>query len=189
MKHDLLSDFLSKFVIFSEEELQIITTKFVTETIAKNELFLKEGDVCKKVAFVVKGTFKLSQTLENGNEQILDFFTDSNIVSDYYSFVKNTPSTTNIKAVKDATILVINKENLEYLYKSIPNYERLGRLLAEKHFIHLAEKIKNSALPPIKRYENFMNRRPEVFEKFPQYMIASYLGIRPEWLSKIRAKK
>lgn len=185
----MIRDYLLKYVNFSEKELDLITSKFDRQIIAKNELFLREGEICKKVAFVESGTLILSQTLDTGNEHILDFFALGDMISDYYSFLKKIPSDANIKALKESSLLVITKEEIELLYKTVPNFQKLGRLLSEESFIQLAEGLKNATLPPIERYERLIKYKPMIFENFPQYMIASYLGIRPEWLSKIRVQK
>ena len=185
----MIIDFLMKHVNFSKEELDIIASQFERQFIEKNELFLKEGEVCKKIAFVESGTLTLSQTLDTGNEHILDFFTSGEMITDYYSFLKNIPSEANIKALKKASLLVITQEKTDFLYNTISNYQKLGRILSQHAFIQLAESLKYTSLPPIDRYERFIKQKPWVFENFPQYMIASYLGISPEWLSKIRTKK
>jgi CRP-like cAMP-binding protein len=185
----MITDFLIKHVDFSQEELDIILSRFERQVVEKNKLFLREGEICKKVAFVESGTLILSQTLDSGEEHILDFFTSGSMISDYYSFLRNIPSDANIKALKESSLLVLDKKDMEFLYKTIPNYQILGRILAEESFIQLAENLKNASLPPIERYERLIERKPMIFDCFPQYMIASYLGIRPEWLSKIRAKK
>lgn len=185
----MINDFLLKHVDFSTEELNIIASKFERQTIAKNQLFLKEGEPCLKVAFVESGTLILSQTLDKGDEHVLEFFTSGNMMSDYYSFLRNIPSDANIRALKESSLLVMSKTNMISLYDVIPKYQMLGRILAEESFMQLAERLKSASLPPIERYERLVQHKPVVFESFPQYMIASYLGIRPECLSKIRAKK
>lgn len=182
-------DFLLKYVDFTEEELTIISTKFYQKTFLKNEFFIEEGEICDKIAFIENGSLILSQTLETGNEMILDFFTSGNLISDYYSFLKNQITDTHIKALSNVTLLVINKKDIHQLFDSIPNFQKLGRLLAEKYFIELAEHLKSTGLSHIERYERLIHKRPRIFDEFPQYMIASYLRISPEWLSKIRAQK
>jgi len=185
----MIIDFLIKHVDFSQEELDIIVSRYEKQVITKNKIFLREGEICKKVAFVENGTLILSQTLATGDEHILDFFTSGNMISDYYSFLRNLPSDAYIKALKESSLLVLDKKDMEFLYKTIPNYQKLGRFLAEEKFMQLAESLKNASLLPIERYWHLIERRPMIFENFPQYMIASYLGVSPEWLSKIRAKK
>lgn len=185
----MIRDYLLKHVNFSEEEINLIIAKFESIVIEKNELFLREGEICDKVAFIESGAMILSQTLETGNEHILDFFLSGDITSDFYSFLKCIPTETNIKALKKTALLVITKKEMELLYNTIPNFQKLGRFLAEQSFIQLAESLKNISLPPKERYEQLIRLKPWILDNFPQYMIASYLGIRPEWLSKIRAQK
>ncbi|WP_025739904.1 Crp/Fnr family transcriptional regulator [Aquimarina pacifica] len=184
-----LSTFISKFVSFSEKELEIINNKYCEVTIDKNDFFLREGEVCKKAAFIINGSCILSQTLNTGDVLVLDFFTEGDMISDYYSFLKNTPTDTNIKALEKTTLLIISKKDIDYLLQTIPNYQKFGRIIAEQSFIRIAEKVKRSGLSAFERYQLLIREKPIIAKKFPQYMIASYLGISPEWLSKIRAKK
>jgi len=182
------TDFLLKYVDFTLEELKSINQFFHNQTIVKNELFLKEGDICNTIAYIEDGTLILSQVSENGNEQILDFFSAGDFVSDYVSFLTNSPADTSIKALKNSHLLTLTKKHLHHLYGIMPNFQKLGRLLAEKYLLDFAQKLKTSSLPPIIRYEQLITQNPNIFKEVPQYMIASYLGISPEWLSKIRSK-
>jgi CRP-like cAMP-binding protein len=183
------SDFLLQFMNFSSKDLTVIEELFYEQTIRKNEFFLKEGDICNTIAFIKEGSLILSQVNENGIEQVLEFFFSGELISDYVSFLQDSPADTGIRALKDSTLLVISKKNLHYLYKTIPGFEKLGRLLAEKHMIKMAKKLKTRSLQPIIRYESLLNERPHIFDQVPQYLIASYLEISPEWLSKIRSQK
>lgn len=184
-----LTNFLSKYINFSKQELEIIQSKFYPKILEKNTYFLKQGVVCQEVALILQGTLVLSQTLDSGSDIILDFFVSGNLISDYYSYLKNTPSTTNIKVLNSTSLLVIKKKEINELLKTIPNFQIFGRHLAEQSFLRLAEKGKQNGLPPSERYAWLLHNKPEIIEQFPQYMIASYLGISPEWLSKLRAKK
>ncbi len=182
-------DFLSQHVDFTPEELEIIREYFHEQIINKNDLFLKEGDICTSVAYIRNGTLILSQVNDNGNEQVLDFFSTGDLVSDYVSFLKNSPADTSIRALKNSKLLIITKNDLHHLYETMPNFQKLGRLLAEKYFLVFAHKLKTVSLPPLIRYEQLISQKPNIFDEVPQYLIASYLGISPEWLSKIRSQK
>lgn len=184
-----LSNLLSSDTSFSEEELKIIQSKFHPKTIKKNGYLLKEGVISNEVALIIKGTFVLSQTLDSGSIIVLDFFMEGDLVCDYYSFLKNTPAKTDIKALQNSSLLIIKRKDIDYLLDTIPNYQKFGRQLAEQSFLRLAEKMKQSGLSPSEKYASLLQNKPEVIEQFPQYMIASYLGISPEWLSKLRVKK
>jgi len=174
---------------FSADELRQVMALFQRQQLVKNELFLAEGTVCKKVAFIETGAFTLSEMRPDGKEKMLDFFMQNDFLTDYYSFLQQTPATTNIRAQKDASLLVITKSEIDQLYERFPHLQQIGRRLAEGAFIRLADKLKSSHLTPFARYQKLLHEKPEVFETFPQYMIASYLDMSPEWLSKIRAQK
>jgi len=184
-----LSEFLSSSADFSKEELEIIQSKFRPVTINKNEYFLQEGAVCHQVALILEGPLVLSQPMEHGSDVVLDFFVPGNLISDYYSYLKASPTVTNIKALKVASLMVINRADIEELLATILNFQKFARQLAEQSFLRLAEKVKQGGLPPSERYEWMLHNKPDIIRQFPQYMIASYLGMSPEWLSKLRGKK
>lgn len=184
-----LLNLLSSVKSFSEEELSIIQSKFHSKVIKKHEFLLKDGAVCNDVALIQKGSLVLSQTLESGSTMVLDFFTEGDLVADYYSFLKKVPALTDIQAIQNSTLLVVNRTDIIFLLDTIPNFQKFRYQLAEQSFIRLAEKIKQSGLSPSEKYALLRQNKPEVIEEFPQYMIASYLGISPEWLSKLRARK
>ncbi|WP_028298641.1 MULTISPECIES: Crp/Fnr family transcriptional regulator [Olivibacter] len=146
-----ITDTLLEYVEFTPKELEIISSKFERQTILKNELFIREGNMCNKIAFVESGALILSQASESGKEQVLDFFTSGNMMSDYYSFLKNIPSEVNIKALKSSSVVIISKIDIEQLFEEIPNFQKLGRLLAEKYFIEQVEKLKYGVLTPHNR--------------------------------------
>ncbi|MFS4447342.1 Crp/Fnr family transcriptional regulator [Maribacter sp. 2307UL18-2] len=185
----MINEILLKYARFTDDELDIIREKFSPLKMDKNELFLDAGQICNRAGLIINGKFILSQVSESGNEAILDFFITGELISDYYSLLKNYPSKTYIKALKKAELLVITKKDLEYLYRTIPKFQIFGRKLAEESFIRLAETIKLQSVSPKERYQIFMANKIEIIKEFPQYMIASYLRISPEWLSKIRGHK
>ena len=182
-------DFLLQYVEFSSDELESIKKFFFKQTIRRNELFLKEGDICNSVAYVENGYLILSQVSESGSEQILYFSSPGDLISDYISFLRDRPTDTRIRALNDSSLLVINKEDIYHLYETMFNFQKLGRIIAEIYLVDFANKLKTDSLPPLLRYDQLIAQKPDIFEQVPQYMIASYLGISPEWLSKIRSKK
>jgi len=185
----LLTSFLLKYVDFTADELDIIGTKFQEETIDENELFLRAGEICNKIALIASGRFILAQSSPLGNERILDFFIAGELIADYYSLLKKLPADSNIRALKKGHLYVIHKKELESLLDTMPSFQILGRKLAEESFVRLAESIKSSSLSPKERYQLLIDNKPEIVQGFPQYMLASYLDMSPEWLSKIRNKK
>ena len=181
-------DFLLDYVDFSVDELAIIGAKFHEKTIPKGHTFLGEGAICEQVAFVREGSLYLSQIQEDGTERLLDFFTPGDFVSDYYSYLTRSETDTRITAYRASTLWTLHRRDALTFYDTLPTYQALGRILAEKAFIQLATSIKSMGHKPIERYQLLATQRPQVIQTFPQYMIASYLGMSPEWLSKIRGR-
>lgn len=185
----MITEILLKYADFTKDELDIVKEKFSMQILEKNALFLKPGQICNKAGLIIKGKFVLTQVSESGHDTILDFFTKGELVSDYYSMLKNYPSDNQIRALTKSELLIISKNDMESLYNTMPKFQLLGRKLAEESFIRLAETIKMQSLSPKKRYDTFASNYPLIIKEFPQYMIASHLLISPEWLSKIRGQK
>jgi CRP-like cAMP-binding protein len=110
-------------------------------------------------------------------------------LADYPAFINGTVSHKNFKALENSQLLIISKEELEKLYLSNPNYERAGRLIAEYLFTSWESKLRDTIfLSPTERYKNLLKTRPYILQRVPQYHIASYLNITPQYLSQIRKK-
>lgn len=183
-----LANLLSINKSFSKEELVIIESKFHSITIKKNDFLLKQGAICNEVALVVEGSFVLTQATESGSTIVLDFFMGGDLVCDYYSYLKSSPAITDIKALQNSSLLTIKRQEIDFLLDSIPNFQQFSRQLAEQSFVRLAERLKQNGLSTSAKYASLLQNKPEVIQQFPQYLIASYLGVSPEWLSKQRAK-
>lgn len=122
-------------------------------------------------------------------EHVAGFFIEDTTFSDYQSFLTRQPSRMYIQALEDTEVIDISYDAAQYLYRHVPEAEKLGRLLAEYLFILLSNR--NSSLlldTPEERYKKLVAQRPYLFQRVPKYMIASYLGITPEVLSRIRAR-
>jgi CRP-like cAMP-binding protein len=157
-------------------------------TIMKGDYFLTEGESCRNIALIIKGAF-YSNYLKEGNEIIEDFCFEGCFLADYPAFINGTVSHKNFKALENSQLLIISKEELEKLYLSNPNYERAGRLIAEYLFTSWESKLRDTIfLSPTERYKNLLKTRPYILQRVPQYHIASYLNITPQYLSQIRKK-
>ena len=157
-------------------------------SIKKGERFLIEGEYCKKIALVMEGAF-YSYYQKDGADIIEDFCLGGCFIADYPAFINKTTVSKNFKALENAQLLTISKDDLDELYQSHPAYERAGRLIAEYLFTSWEAKLKdNIFLSPIERYEKLITSRPEIAQRVPQYLIASFLNITPQYLSQIRKK-
>ncbi|KQC00826.1 Crp/Fnr family transcriptional regulator [Pedobacter sp. Hv1] len=156
-------------------------------TLKKNNFFLKSGEKCKYLGFVESGTMRSYYINENGIEKNFDFYFDRNFFTDYESILCNTKSNLNIQALEETKILLLNKEDLQKLYLKEAYWQEFGRVMAERIFLNAKKRIEDLLYySPERRYTNLLKEAPLVFEKIPQKLIASYLGITPQSLSRIR---
>lgn len=182
-------EYFKKIVDFKSEELEHLKNNLKEQVIEKDDYFIKEGQVCKKIGFIVSGIFEMTYMDKMMDEHILEFIFQNNFVTDYSSFITQSPTEFNIKAIKKCELLYFDKTTVTELYEQSFNFQKFGRLIAEAYFIRFAERIKENSLSPKVRYEKMLKENGELVQSIPQYKIASYWGISAEWLSKLRAKK
>lgn len=154
----------------------------------KGETIITPGTVCNHVSYVNYGLIR-SYYLVDGKEIITSFFNEDKYYSDYESFLSRKPSLMYSDALEDTELAEINYEDLQVQYSRYPECERAGRLVAEDLFMHISARNASFLLQtPEQRYNQFLEDSASVAGRIPQYMIAAYLGITPEALSRIRAR-
>ena len=173
----------------SEEQWQYFQQFLVPKTIKKNEYLVEPGRVCKYVTYINKGSLRAFNVTE-GKEYALSFFIENDYASEYCSFLTKTPATYFIQALEDTEVIDLHYDDMQKLYREIPILERFGRYIAENLFILLS--TRNASLlteSPEERYLKLLqSNQNNLLQRVPQYMIASYLGITPEALSRIRKR-
>ena len=185
---DQLRTNFSRFVELTEAEFEEFTAKMKPKTLEKNEFFLREGEVCTKAIFINTGCLRYFFTVD-GMEKTGQFFFESTWYTDLESYLSGEPSEQNIQALETTQCLVINKADLLQLYAQSHKFERFGRLLVEHGFLGLRHKNKIlTNMSPEERYLDLIQNRPKVIDRVLQVHIASYLGIQPESLSRIRKR-
>lgn len=176
-------------VALTEEEQELIQAHLMTRKIRKKQYILREKDICKFVVFVEKGLLKSYSTGENGTEHIIQFAPENQFILDIYSFLTGEQATYNIQAVEDSELIIISKSSHETLLKKSHKYETFVRILVTDAYIELQQRLNaNISLHPDELYIAFMHKYAHIAQRVPQHMIASYLGIAPETLSRIRRK-
>ena len=171
-------------------EDDVIRLYFKEETYAKKQDFLTDGEVCKYEGFIINGCCKTYIVDKEGNEVILNLSTEEWWVSDLVSFQDQKPARLNITTLEKTTFLLISYQNKEQLLQTYPELERMFRILVQTHLASFQTRLFNNfALTAEERYELLQLKRPKLFERVPQYLIASYLGVTPEFLSRVRAKR
>lgn len=172
----------------SEQNTGIFLSQFSSATLKKNEVFISEGKVCNKVGLIERGLMKCIYN-KNGEEVVFEFAHEYNFISDYYSFVTNTPSEKEIRCLEDTTVYVITKEKLAELAEAHPFIEAMSRVMNEKLFLRMHDRLKSMLLDSAQeRYQKLLAERQDLAQRIPQYLIASYLNVKPETISRIRKK-
>lgn len=189
MKEPLIKS-ISRYVKLNSEEENLIEFFWTAKTLEKGDYLLRNGETCKSDNFVVKGALKAYYiNFENGKEEILYFAIDNWWATDIESFQKQKPSIYNIQAIDKTELLQISHTSFEEMLKKIPKLERFFRIILENYLGSLQRRIIiNNVFGAELRYSDFLENYPKVAEKVPQYLIASYLGITAEFLSRIRNK-
>ncbi len=185
---DRLKTSLDQLLPLSREEFIHFATLLTTRRLAKHELFLRAGEVCTHIAFINQGCLRYYY-LKDGNEFNGQFFFEGAWVGDYHSFLTGQPSVQYIDALEDTDLLIIKRTDLQMLYDEHPRFERFGRLLAENVVIGSQRRTASLLFDtPEERYLKLIVDRPKVMERIPLHHIASYLGVKPESLSRIRKR-
>ncbi|PKF74413.1 Crp/Fnr family transcriptional regulator [Chryseobacterium sp. PMSZPI] len=184
-----LKKHIREYINISDEKLNKYCDAFKLRKIKKKDFLLQEGNICEFEGFVVNGCFKVSHTDQNAAEQILYFGIENWWISDIDSFINRIPSKLNIQALEDSEILLISKEDKEKFYTEIPEVERLMRLKFQMSIIALQRRIINNlSKPSDERYVEFLKEYPEIASRLTNIQIAAYLGVTPEFISRIRRK-
>lgn len=179
--------FLLDITPLDENEWEYAKSLFHEEKISKGQYILKPGEVCSKVSFITKGLFRMYY-LVNGEENSTLFFSENQLTTDYYSFLTKTPSIGFIQALEDSTVYSISESNLQLLYE-FKSWERIGRIMAERAFSFSVMEANRFVHDDFEtRYVIFSKENPDYIQRIPQYMIASYLKMTPETLSRIKKR-
>lgn len=154
----------------------------------KKEFLLQEGKVCNKITFINSGCVRLFYNVD-GEENTVQFFLENSWYTDYASFLTGQPTIENVQALENCEVVQFKKEDLYKLYNEMPIFEKVGRVFAENAFLSLSRlnRMKTNEEPE-ERYLNLIKQRPELVQRIAQHYIASYLGIKPESLSRIRKR-
>lgn len=171
-----------------EEDLKNVYTFFRKEIISKGQFVLQGGDVSKRIYWVSSGCLKVYY-LNEDKENVLDFFVEQDWFVELYSFINKTASPYYIQAIEDCEIYSISKDNFEKLREDNLHWEKFYSSLLEQQIPRLINKINDKlSLSNDDRYLQMMEHKPELINRIPQYLLASYLGLTPEGLSKLRRR-
>jgi len=185
-----LLNYFEKLIPLNEEERELVREKFRSRLYRKKQFVLQEGDVCTHFNFVVRGFLRTYKIDEKGATHIIQFATENNWINDLGSFHGVKPSVLNIDALEDTVVLQINHADLIELYLKAPKFDRIFRVLIEKGFVRLQERLlQNISSTAEDRYQSFLELYPHLTNRLSQTQIASYLGVTPEFLSRLRSRQ
>jgi len=188
--HSPLITHIRKFVSLTDEEATLLSSKLTQLKLRKKAFVLTPGKRCTANYFVVKGCMRLYFITDKDVEQITQFGIEDWWITDYDSLDRQQPSHFYIQAVEDCEVMVLEQKVQEELFKQIPVLERYFRLILQKAYTAAQRRMEYIfTMTEEERYRSFSTRFPAFNQRVPQYMVASYLGVTPQFISRVRAKK
>jgi len=182
-----LLEYFDKSYPLNEDEKELVRTKFHSRLFRKRQYVLQEGNICTHINFVVRGCLRSYKIDEKGNIHILQFAAENHWINDLGSFHSIKPSALNIDALEDTVVLQISHDDLISLYIKAPKFDRIFRVLIENGFIRLQERLlHNITSTAEERYQSFLDLYPQLINRLSQVQIAAFIGVTPEFLSRIR---
>ncbi|HKK44749.1 MAG TPA: Crp/Fnr family transcriptional regulator [Balneolaceae bacterium] len=185
---DQLYKSIHQHISLTDEEWEMCKNNFRPKRMLKRQFLLQEGDVCRELAFVEKGALYSYSVDSKGNQHVIRFAFDGWWIADLQSFFTDNPSTYNIEVLEDSELLMLDRINHEKLLKEIPSYERYHRIIIQNAYIALQQRVENAlGLTAEEKYARLIQHNPEFMNRVPLNLVASYLGMSPETLSRVRS--
>lgn len=180
---------ISRIVSLTPEEQQLFLSKIEIRNYKAKTIILNAGEICQYSYFVNSGILRSFNINDNIVEHVLAFACQGWWISDMYSLLSQKPGNLFIEVLEDAEVILLSKENQEQLYLEIPKLERFFRILTENSLVaHQERLMDNLSLSAEDRFEKFCSKYPTLIQKVPQKHIASYIGVTPEFFSKMKAR-
>jgi CRP-like cAMP-binding protein len=182
-------EYINRYVDLTPNEIDILLEHIIHRTYLKGQYIVQQGDVCRYESFVIKGCVKTFYVDSDGQEHVVLFAIENWWTADLGSFLAQKPADYNVQCIENTEVIQFSFEKLELLYQNIPKLERFFRIIIQNAFVASQRRvIKNFSLPAKERYIEFKTRYPQIEQRVPQYLIASYLGVSKEFLSKIKSQ-
>jgi CRP-like cAMP-binding protein len=184
---DVLIGYFDKMIPLNNEEKELVKGKFHHRLYRKRQYVLQEGDVCTYMNFVVRGCLRMYKIDEQGNTHIIQFAAENYWITDIGSFHGLQPSGLNIDTLENTVVLQINRDDLITLYNKAPKFDHIFRVLIENSYVRLQQRLlQNISSTAEERYKFFLDIYPHLANRLAQVQIAAFLGITPEFLSRLR---
>ena len=185
--HEPLLSYFDRLIPLNKAEKELVIEMFHFRLFRKRQYVLQEGNTCTQFNFVVRGCLRSYKIDDKGNIYILQFAAENNWINDLGSFHEMTPSTLNIDAMEDTVVFQVSREDLISLYMQAPKFDRIFRVLTENAFVRLQQRLlQNISSTAEERYQNFLALYPDLSNRISQVQIAAWLGVTPEFLSRLR---
>lgn len=187
---EILLGYFDRLIPLTNEEKELVKGKFHHRLYRKRQYVLQEGDTCTYLNFVVRGCLRMYKIDDQGNTHILQFAAENYWINDLGSFHSQRASELNIDALEDSVVLQITRDDLVSLYTQTPRFDRIFRVLIENSFILLQQRLlQNISSTAEERYKSFQEVYPHLTNRLSQVQIAAFLGISPEFLSRLRNRQ
>jgi signal-transduction protein with cAMP-binding, CBS, and nucleotidyltransferase domain len=182
-----LQNTILHMIAITDEEMSDFLSRTHLKSFKKQEILSQPGKIPHEIFFILSGLIRVSITDRQGNEQSIHFALENQFISDYSNFMQSLPSVYTLQALEPTQVVVIPRSAVEWGYANLKEGEKMGRLIAEYYFIYQDNRIMNNyARTPTERYEHISHVFPNIHNRVPQHMIASYLGITPVHLSRLK---
>ncbi len=186
---EVLFSKIEEKIKLSDSEKDICKSLFSPKKLRRRQYILQQDDICKNLIFVEKGILRSYSVDTKGNEHILQFAPEGWWISDIFSFLTGEAAVYNIEAIEDSELLLISNSSLDELYERVPKFERYFRLLSQANMVATHRRLTASLSDSAdEKYIRLLSAYPNIVARVPQHMIASYLGITPETLSRVRKR-
>lgn len=182
-----LLSYMAQYIDLGHGEIALLASRITFRKYLKGQYIVQQGDICKHENFVLSGCLRTFHVDKGGVDHTVMFAVENWWTADLGSFLTQSPADFNVQCMEDSEVVQFSFENLEQLYLEIPKLERFFRKIIQKAYVASDKRlISNYSLPAKDRYLRFRQQYPEIEQRVPQYMVASYLGITKEFLSKLR---
>jgi CRP-like cAMP-binding protein len=182
-----IKDAVKQMISFTEDEINGFLSRTTVKNVKRNEIVNRQNTIQNEIYFINKGLIRRVVTDNQGTKHTLHFAMENQFITDYSSFLRKQPSPYTLQALEDSELVVLQRSTIEWAYKNTREGEKMGRRIAEFIFLRQDDHIKNMYVNTAKqRYDNITAVFPNIHNRVPQHMIASYLGITPVHLSRLK---
>lgn len=178
---------MKKMISISEDELNDFLSQAITKTFKRQDIISRPNAIPNEIFFINKGLIRVLTTDNEGTEHTIHFALENHFIADYSNFIQKQPSIYSLQTLEETQVVVLPRAAIEWGYNNLKEGQKMGRLIAEFYFIYQDDRIKNMyARTPKQRYDSITDVFPNIHNRVPQHMIASYLGITPVHLSRLK---